>query len=51
LRKPYLADLNDKEWAKIEHLVPQPKSGGRAEGRPAKSERRATLNAMFYMTK
>jgi transposase len=30
-----------------EHLVPQPKSGGR----PAKYERREILNALFYMTK
>ncbi len=46
-RKPYPTDLKDKEWAKIEHLVPQPKSGGR----PAKYERREILNALFYMTK
>ncbi len=46
-RKPYPTDLKDREWAKIEHLVPQPKSGGR----PAKYERREILNALFYMTK
>jgi putative transposase len=46
-RKPYPTDLKDREWKKIEHLVPQPKSGGR----PAKYERREILNALFYMTK
>ncbi len=52
-RKPYPTDLKDKEWAKIEHLVPQPKSGGKATagGRPPKYERREVLNALFYMTK
>ena len=50
-RKPYPTDLKDKEWARIEHLVPQPKSGGKIGGRPAKYDRREILNALFYMTK
>lgn len=52
-RKPYPTDLSDKEWARIEHLVPQPKSGGKktAGGRPPKYDRREVLNALFYMTK
>jgi hypothetical protein len=33
-RKAYPTDLKNEEWAKIEHLVPQPKSNGarRMEG-------------------
>ena len=27
-RKPYPTDLKDKEWAKIEYLVPQHRRGG-----------------------
>lgn len=50
-RKPYPTDLKDKEWAKIEHLIPQPRSGASIGGRPAKYERREILNALFYMTK
>ncbi len=52
-RKAYPTDLKDKEWARIEHLVPQPKSGsaGSAGGRPPKYDRREILNALFYMTK
>ena len=52
-RKAYPTDLKDKEWASIEHVVPQPKSGGKSTtgGRPAKYDRREILNALFYMTK
>lgn len=52
-RKPYPTDLKDKEWARIEHLVPQPKNGGKSTtgGRPPKYERREILDALFYMTK
>ena len=52
-RKPYPTDLKDKEWAKVEHLVPQPRSGGKSTqgGRPTKYDRREILNALFYMTK
>jgi len=52
-RKPYPTDLKDKEWAKIEQLVPVPRSGGKstAGGRPPKYNRREIMNALFYMTK
>jgi transposase len=46
-RKPYATDLTDAQWAKIEHLVPAPKSGGR----PANYTRREILNALFYMAR
>jgi transposase len=53
VRKAYPTDLKDKEWANIEKLIPQPKSGGKSTmgGRPSKYERREILNALFYMTK
>ncbi len=52
-RKAYPTDLKNEEWAKIEKLVPQPKSSGKgtAGGRPPKYERREILNALFYMTR
>lgn len=52
-RKPYPTDLKDKEWAKIEHLVPQHRSGGEGTsgGRPPKYDHREIMNALFYMTK
>ena len=52
-RKPYPSDLKDSEWARIEHLVPGPRSGGKntAGGRPSKYERREILNALFYLTR
>ncbi len=52
-RKPYPSDLKDKEWAKVEHLVPRPRSGGKstAGGRPPKYDRREILNALFYLTR
>jgi putative transposase len=46
-RKPYATDLTNAQWAKIEHLVPAPKTGGR----PAKYTRREILNALFYMAR
>jgi transposase len=44
-RKRYATDLRDTEWALLEPLVPQPKTGGR----PAKWSRRELLNAIFYL--
>jgi putative transposase len=44
-RQPYPTDLTDKEWALIQHLVPEAKSGGR----PADYPRREILNAIFYL--
>ncbi|SRR6266508_32595 len=46
-RKSYPTDLTDQQWARIEHLLPQPK----LRGRPLKYSRRDVLNAMFYITK
>ena len=44
-RKRYTTDLTDKEWAKLETLIPSPKKGGRR----AKYERREILNAILYL--
>jgi putative transposase len=44
-RKHYPSDLTDLQWCNIEHLVPQPKTGGR----PAKYDRRDVLAAVFYL--
>jgi putative transposase len=44
-RQPYPTDLTDKEWALIQHLVPEAKTGGR----PADYPRREILNAIFYL--
>ena len=44
-RKRYPSDLNDKEWAQLEPLIPQVKAGGR----PAKYERRELVNAILYV--
>jgi transposase len=43
-RERYPTDLTDAQWARIEHLVPPPKSGGR----PATVPRREIMNAIFY---
>jgi transposase len=44
-RTRYATDLTDKEWAKLEPMIPAPKPGGR----PAKYERREILNAILYL--
>ena len=44
-RQPYPADLSDKEWALIQHLVPDAKPGGRPEA----YTKREILNAIFYL--
>jgi len=44
-RKVYSTDLTDKEWQRLEPLVPAPKPGGR----PAKYPRREIINAIFYL--
>jgi putative transposase len=44
-RPPYPTDLSDTEWALIQHLVPEAKSGGRPEAYP----KREILNAIFYL--
>ena len=44
-RRPYPTDLSDREWALIEHLVPEAKPGGRPEAYP----KREILNGIFYL--
>ena len=50
-RERYSTDVTDKQWARIEHLVPPVRSGTSRGGRPAKYSRREILNAIFYVTK
>ncbi len=47
LRKPYPADLTDKQWKIIAPLVPPPKRGGR----PRKVSAREIVNAVIYVVK
>jgi len=42
-RKPYPTDLNDKQWARIEPLLPKKK-----QGRDAQHSRREMMNALLY---
>jgi transposase len=44
-RKVYSTDLTDKEWQRLEPLVPAPKPGGR----PITYPRREIINAIFYL--
>ena len=44
-RQPYPTDLSDREWALIQHLVPEAKAGGRPEAYP----KREILNGIFYL--
>jgi putative transposase len=44
-RPPYPTDLSDKEWALIQHLVPEAKPGGRPEEYP----KREILNGIFSL--
>jgi putative transposase len=44
-RQSYPTDLSDREWALIQHLVPEARSGGRPEAYP----KREILNAIFYL--
>jgi transposase len=44
-RKVYSTDLTDKEWRRLEPLVPAPKPGGR----PVQYPRREIVNAIFYV--
>jgi putative transposase len=43
-RTRYPTDLTDRQWKRIEALVPRPKPGGR----PAKYPRREIVNAVLY---
>jgi len=44
-RKPYPTDLTDKQWQKIEPLIPPPKPGGRDR----KTDMRELVNALRYL--
>jgi putative transposase len=44
-RRAYPTDLTDQEWAVLEPIVPQPKSGGR----PAEHSRREIINGITYV--
>jgi transposase len=46
-RQPYPTDLSDKEWALIQHLVPEAKPGGRPEA----YRKREILNGIFYLVR
>ena len=45
----YPSDLTDEEWSQIKSLVPAPKSGRGKRGRPIELDRRALVNAIFYV--
>src|SRR5688572_22179608 len=44
-RQRYPTDLSDAQWARIQDLVPAPKSGGR----PSTVPRREIVNAILYV--
>ncbi len=46
-RTPYPTDLSDRQWRRIEQLVPPPKPGGR----PARYARREVVNAILYQAR
>lgn len=45
-RKPYPTDLTDAQWALVEPWIPPARAGGR----PRKTDMRAVLDALFYLT-
>jgi len=47
IRAAYPSDLTDKEWALIQHLVPEAKPGGRPEDYPT----REVLNGIFDLVR
>ncbi len=46
-REPYPSDLTDAEWAVLEPLLPSPAK----LGRPPRYDKRAVLNAVFYVVR
>ena len=46
----YATDLSDDQWALLEPLLPQPKSGPGQPGRPA-VDRRQVVNGILYLNK
>lgn len=49
MRKPYVTDLTDEQWALIEPLVPPAKHGGRP--RAPQTNLREIVNAIFYLNR
>ena len=47
LREPYPSDLTDAEWKILQPLIPGPAK----LGRPPRYEKRAILNAVFYVVR
>jgi len=47
VKEPYPSDLTESEWKLIRPLIPSP----RLFGRPPRYEKRAILNAMFYIVR
>ena len=46
-REPYPSDLTDAEWKILQPLIPGPAK----LGRPPRYEKRAILNAIFYVVR
>lgn len=47
-RKAYPTDLTDDQWGRLEPFLPKPKSGTRKGGRPATTQLRDVVDAIFY---
>lgn len=50
-RKSYPSDISDAQWAKIEPLLPHPKSNSQIGGRPRTTNIREVVNALFYLAR
>lgn len=50
-RQSYPSDVTDKQWAKIQPLLPQPKSNLLSGGRPRTTDIREIINACLYLTR
>jgi putative transposase len=48
-RKSYPSDLTDEQWALLEPLLPLRKRRKDRRGRPATTDQREVLNALFYL--
>jgi putative transposase len=50
LRKKYLSDLTDEQWAILEPMIPPAKQNTQG-GRPRKVDMREVLNTLFYLNR
>ena len=50
-RQAYPSDLSDAQWAKIEPLLPKPKSNEQTGGRPRTTNIREVINAILYLNR